>query len=172
MSFRYNPDTRFYRSSINLHTRSRRTWTNVIRVDDAHEFRHVDIGKGEGKHLIVSAGMPAELIEENGEMRVKLPEDWFKPSGVNYIYSAKWKSPLIICPPFHELAEHLLELATIAKEHKKPKILRLKLPLVLFPNLDIQTKGPTFKPEIVEKILELGDDFFKIMEKKNSRKKL
>ena len=172
MSFRYSPDTRFYRSSINLQTRSRRTWTNVIRVDDAHEFRHVDIGKGEGKHLIVSAGMPAELIEENGETRLKLPKDWFEPSGVNYIYSEKWKSPLIICPPLHELAEHLLELATIAKEPKKPKILRLKLPLLLFPNSNIQTKGPTAEPEIVEKILELGDDFFKIIKKKKSKKKL
>lgn len=172
MSFRYNPNTNFYRSSINLHRRSGRTWMNVIRVDDAHGFRHVDIGDGEGKHLVLSVGMRAKLVDENGKMLLNLPEHWFQSSNVIYIYSAKWKSPLIICPPFQELAEHLLELVAIAKEIKRPKALRVKLPLAVFPNLNIRTKGPSLESEVIDKILELGDDVFKIIEKKKPRKEV
>lgn len=168
MSFRYSEKENFYRSSINLHKKSARKWNDLVRIDDAHNFKHIDINGH--KHLVVSATMKTSFTEEKGELLVKLPDNWESSPTTFCIYSSSGKGPLVICPPFEKLAEQLIRIYSLSGKITKPKVINMKLPLVLFTK-PVRLKYPAVEPEIVERISELGDRFFEMIRKKKSSSK-
>lgn len=168
MSFRYSDRSDFYRSSINLEKKSARKWYYLVRIDDAHNFKHIDVNGR--KHLIVSATMETSFTEEKQGLMIQLPENWESSPAVSCIYSSSGKGPLIICPPFEELAEQLIRIHSMSGKTTKPKMIDMKLPLALFTK-PVRFTYPPVEPEIAERIRELGDRFFEMARKKKSSSK-
>lgn len=127
LSFRYNRNSRIFRSAIVL-LEKKNGFKTVFKIDDSHNFRHVHFGDQKGPAFTFSSKIPIEV--KNGEKVIKLPEEWVKfyciDNGDSLNYYLFNDGPWIICPPLVKLGEKILEISEKVKNSKEIK--RLDLP--------------------------------------------
>lgn len=111
LSFRYNRNSRIFRSSIVLLEKKNGLET-VFKIDDSHNFRHVHIGDQKGPAFTYTLTKSIKIVKN--ENAIELPDEWIKFYCIDNSDSLKMylfdDGPLIICPPLVKLGEKILEI--------------------------------------------------------------